>query len=51
MSSVLWKDKMLVLLLSTHAPLVFAGDPRDCTVPCQNGAIKSDIQTSSVLQE
>jgi hypothetical protein len=51
MSSVLWKDKMHVLLLSTHAPPVFPGDPWDCTVPRRNGAIRSDIPTSPVLQE
>jgi hypothetical protein len=31
--SVLWKDKMSVLLLSTHAPLITLGNPWDCTVP------------------
>jgi hypothetical protein len=33
MCSVLWKDKMPVLLLSTHAPPITSGDPEDCTVP------------------
>jgi hypothetical protein len=35
MCSVLWKDKMHVLLLSTHAPLITPGNPRDCMVPRQ----------------
>jgi hypothetical protein len=33
MCLVLWKDKMHVLLLSTHAPPITAGNPRDCKVP------------------
>jgi hypothetical protein len=50
MSSILWKDKMPVLLLSTHAPPIFAGDPQDCTVPRRSGAIRYDIRTSPILQ-
>jgi hypothetical protein len=51
MCSVLWKDKMPVLLLSTHAPPIMPGNPRDCTVPRRDGALRPDIPTSPVLQE
>jgi hypothetical protein len=30
---ILWKDKMSVLLLSTHAPPIMPRNPWDCTVP------------------
>jgi hypothetical protein len=46
MSSVLWKDKKLVLLLSTSAiPIGFPYVPVD-TVPRQNGAVREAIPTS-----
>jgi hypothetical protein len=51
MCSVLWKDKQPVLLLSTHAPPITAGDPRNCTVPRRDGARRPDICTSPVLVE
>jgi hypothetical protein len=51
MCSVIWKDKQLVLLLSTHAPPITHGNPRDCTVPRRNGATRPDIPTSPVLKE
>jgi hypothetical protein len=51
MCSVLWKDKMPVLLLSTHAPPITSGDPDDCTVPRREGSRRSNIRISSVLQE
>ena len=51
MYSVLWKDKMHVLLLSRHAPPITLGNPEDCTVPRQKGTKRPDIHTSPVLQE
>jgi hypothetical protein len=51
MCSVLWKDKMLVLLLSTHAPPIMPGNPWDCTVPWWDGIRRPNIPTSPVLQE
>jgi hypothetical protein len=51
MGSVLWKDRMPVLLLSTHAPPITPGNPRDCTVPRRDGALRLDIPTSPMLQE
>ena len=51
MCSVLWKDKMPVLLLSTHAQPIMLGNPKDCTVPRRDGAQRPDIPTSLVLQE
>jgi hypothetical protein len=51
MCSVLWKDKMPILLLSTHAPPITPGNPRDCTIPRRDGARRPDIPTSPVLQE
>jgi hypothetical protein len=38
MCSVLWKDKMPVLLLFIHAPPIRSGDPDDCTVPRREGS-------------
>jgi hypothetical protein len=42
---------MHVLLLSTHAPPITAGNPWDCIVPRWDGATRPDIPTSLVLQE
>jgi hypothetical protein len=51
MSSILWKDKMLVLLLSTHILPIYTREPRDCTISRRNGAIRFNIRTSPILQE
>jgi hypothetical protein len=42
---------MPVLLLSTHAPPITTGNPRDCIVPRWDDARRPDIPTSPVLQE
>jgi hypothetical protein len=50
-SCVMWKDKCLALLLSTHAiPIGFPCVPM-AKVPGRNGAIKEKIPTSPVLLE
>jgi hypothetical protein len=46
MCAAIWKDKQLVLLLSTHAPPITSGDPMECTVPRRNGPTRPDIPTS-----
>jgi hypothetical protein len=51
MSSVMWKDKCLVLLISTHAqPIGFSYMPVD-EVPRSNGAIKEQIPMPPMLLE
>jgi hypothetical protein len=51
MSSVLWKDKKPVLLLSTSAiPIGFPCVPVD-TVPRRNGAVREAIPTSPIHVE
>ena len=48
-SSVMWKDKCSILLISTHTnPVGFPCVPRD-EVPRRNGAVKKNIPTSHVL--
>jgi hypothetical protein len=50
-SSILWKGKRPVLLLSTNAqPIGFPCKPVD-VVPCCNGAIREDIHSSSMHKE
>ena len=50
-SSILWKDKRPVLLLSTNAQLIgFLCRPMD-VVPRCNGAIHKDIHTSPMHKE
>jgi hypothetical protein len=51
MCAAIWKDKQLVLLLSTHAPSITHRHPMECTVPRWNGALRPDIPTSSILKE
>ena len=51
-SYVMWKDKKLVLLLSTHATPIQALCERPLVfVPRRRGAVRENIQTSPVLQE
>jgi hypothetical protein len=51
MSSVLWKDKKSVLLLSTSViPIGFLCVPID-TVPQRNGAVREAIPTSLIYVE
>ena len=49
MCSVIWKDKQLVLLLSTHAPPIAEGDPMICSVPRRNGEERPQIPILLVL--
>jgi hypothetical protein len=49
MSSIMWKDKRLVLILSTHArPIQFPCEFPILIVPCRNGPIREEVQTSLV---
>jgi hypothetical protein len=49
MSSIMWKDKRPVLILSTHAkPVQFPCEFPVLTVPRRNGAIREEIQTSPI---
>ena len=51
MCLVIWKDKQLVLLLSTHAPPIVEGDPMNCSMPRCNGEERPQVPTSSTLLE
>lgn len=48
---MMWKDKYLVLLLSTHAISIGFPCVPMAKVPQRNGAIKEKIPTSHVLLE
>lgn len=51
MSCVMWNDKCLVLLISTHTnPIGFPCMPHD-EVPHRNGVVREKVPTSSMLVE
>ena len=51
LSSVIWKDKQRVLLLSTHAPPITNGNAMSFSVPPHNGRERPQIPTSLILVE
>jgi hypothetical protein len=52
MSSIMWKDKRHILLLSTHAkPVQFPYEFPVVMVPRRNGVVRVEIQTSPVHVE
>jgi hypothetical protein len=50
-STVLWKDKKPILLISTHAmPVGYPCEPV-VTVPRRNGAVREEVFTSPIHHE